>query len=299
MTQLPLYTPRSARTFFPEGRAQVVITGPGAAAGLPERAWHLSTGDEGVIHAEGWADIDTPPTKNIWWTSPNRPGARWLGAATEPREFDIPIHIIGSYRADWKTVYARLMADLTSKHPARLHIVDRAGYTMLDFRLGDGGITHEYVNDPALDEAETFTIPAVAEQPYYHGIEETWTWRPGRAPRRVVNRGDQPAWPVWIVKGPGIARLPDGNGTDTVTLHELDEGQVARINTHPDDRRMVVNDGEKMWPLLGPQRFRHPVPGGKTLDTGKLRIHNSDDPTSATVIITPKWTTPWRPAHGL
>ncbi|QDQ97986.1 hypothetical protein [Tomitella fengzijianii] len=297
---LPLYTPTTAGTFFPGGRAQIILTGPGAPAGLPERAWHLSTGAQGVVHADGWGDIDTPPTKNVWWQSAGRPGAKWLGAVVSPREFDLPIHIADTDRADWPTVYARLMQDIDHEHPARLHIVTPAGYTMLDVRLGDGGISHEYVHDPALEGIETFAVPLVAEQPYYTGIEDTHTWTPGRTPRPVRNRGDRPAWPVYIVKGPGMPQLPDGNGHNTVTLPAaLEEGQVARVNTDPDERRVVVNDGEKLWPLVGPQRFRHPVPAGGMLKLGNLRMHGATDASSITAIITPRWRTPWRPAHGL
>lgn len=297
---LPLYTPRSAGTFFPGGRAQIVLTGPGAPAGLPERAWHLSTGDEGVVHAEGWADIDTPPTTNIWWSSPNKEGATWLGAITDPREFDLPIHIADTDRHEWTTVYARIMADLDTEHPARLHIITRAGYLALDVRLGDGGISHEYANDPSLEGIETFSIPLVAEQPHYEGIEETFSWTPGKTPTAIRNRGDRPAWPVWIVKGPGIATIPDGDGKNTITLPvELEDDQIARVNTDPNDRRMVVNDGAKMWPLIGPQRFRHQVPAHGDLNLEQIRMHNSDEPSSITCIITPRWRTPWRPTHGL
>lgn len=282
-------------TFFPDRTAHVVLCGPGAAAGLPERVWHLSTGQEGVALGEGWADFEEPDQTHRWYTGARQDGSTWLGSVLERREFDIPVLVHRTQKVDYHTVADAWRSDVDFDYQSRLYVVTgHRGYWWVDLRQADKPqIVHQL--DPALSEFVGYLLPVTVEDPHWYGIESTYGWVNGAnlAGARLRNEGDRPAWYSAVVKGPGVLQLPDGDGVNTVTLPMLLAGEYALIDTHPDRRTIRSSYGRNLFKELGMQRFRCPIPPRSSLDLSRLRFLGGSADSSVVLRVDPRSKRPW------
>lgn len=282
-------------TFFPDRTANVVLCGPGAAAGLPERPWHLSSGDEGVALAEGWADFEEPEQTHRWYTGARQDGSTWLGSVLERREFDIPVLVHKTEKIGYARVQDAWRSDIDFDHQSRLYVISpHRGYWWVDLRQAEAPqIVHNH--DPMLEQFKAYLMPAVVEDPHWYGIEQVFEYVNGQYVDDKVlhNEGDRPGYYTAVVKGPGMLQLPDGDGQNVVTLPLLYPGEIAYVNTHPDYRTIRAANGRNLFKELGMQRFRQPIPPRGSLDLSKLRFIDGNAESSAVLRIDPKSKRPW------
>ncbi|MEU6580672.1 hypothetical protein [Nocardia sp. NPDC046763] len=77
--------------------------------------------------------------------------------------------------------------------------------------------------------------------------------------QRVTNWGDQPAFPVHLLQGPGTFTLGDNGGPGTVTI-PVKAGQLVHVTTDPAVQTVTeINTGANLYPLIK-GRFSQPVP---------------------------------------
>lgn len=203
---------------FPGGSPNVVLAGPGEAAGLPQRAWHLSdwpsalANREGVALAAGWEDFQEPTVNHQWFAPAQGHGATWQGYNAGPRRFMLPVTMHATRDRAFEVVREQFFEDLGHETPARLYVNSPTGTVWLDIRMDDeppvlGDTRHSEV----LGQEQDYLIPVVSEQSHWQGLEVARTWVDGQGwdNAELWNFGDLPEWPVWTLRGPGVFTIPD------------------------------------------------------------------------------------------
>ncbi|WP_280429737.1 hypothetical protein [Nocardia brasiliensis] len=274
---------------FRNGRAQVVLCGPGAQGPV----WNMTDGDEGVLLLEGWSNIYDPPTTNLFRQGARQEGATWLGAVVEPRKFELPVHVSQTKMLGWRSVNDAFFESLVFEERSRIYVITEfSGYWWLDIRKDD---VEEavYTKDPALRGAQLYRIPVVAEYPWWRGMDEEVLWLNGKPAPKIRNRGNRPAWYKLVVKGPGVLQIPDGDGR-MVTLPKLKAGQILRVDTDPDQRTIIaVNPEENLFRAMGANRFRKPIAKRSLFDLAGIRFIEGNADSSVVIRIEPKNRGPW------
>ncbi|QCQ91723.1 hypothetical protein [Rhodococcus sp. SGAir0479] len=281
-------------TFFPDDTANVVLVGPGAAQGLPERAWYLSEHhlvgrrDCGAVLAPGWADYQEPKGIHQWFKSARGDGARWLGAVMDPREFFLPVYVHEAFGRPFQVVNDGFWSDIDYIFESQLQVYTKTfGLRYIDIRLADQPRIADKM-DPAFDRFVPYLVPVISGNSYWSGIEETREWSNGQSTERlkIYNSGDRKAYPEWVVKGPGIFRIPDGD--TVVTTPMLKAGEVALFHTDPSKRLAKSNMRPNLYGDMGAQRFRNAVPGRTWFSLKKLTVIAGNAASSAVCTIRPK-----------
>ncbi|AJW38579.1 hypothetical protein NY08_547 [Rhodococcus sp. B7740] len=287
---------RGVVTFFPEGTANVVIAGPGAAADLPERAWYLSehhlVGRQsgGVVLAGGWADYVEPEAKHQWFETARGDGAIWLGAVIEPRRFKIPVYVHEIHGSPIHKVEDSFWSDIWYEFQSRLYVNSPRGVKYCDFRL-DAPPSVEHESDPVFEGFQPYLIPVVVENAWWFGLPEEFAWANGQpvTKKSLYNSGDRKAMPVITIKGPGVFQLPDGVSDKVVTTPNLKPGEVVVIHTDM-SVRPKSNMRNNFYGDMGGQRFLrdNAIPGRRRMDMSRLKCIGGNAASSAVFTIEPK-----------
>ncbi|MBF6063013.1 hypothetical protein IU500_12445 [Nocardia terpenica] len=274
---------------FRDGRAQVVLCGPGEQGPV----WNLTDGEDGVLLLEGFTNIYDPPTTHILRQGARQDGATWLGAMVEPRKFELPVHVSQTTMRGWRSVNDAFFESLVFDELSRLYVITQfSGYWWLDIRKDD---VEEaiYTKDPGLRGHQLYRIPVLAEYPWWRGMDEEALWVNGQPPPAIHNRGNRPAWYKLIVKGPGVLQIPDGDGR-IVTLPKLKPGQILRVDTDPDQRTIIaVNPEENLFRAMGANRFRKPIAKRSVLTLNGIRFIDGTAESSVVIRVEPKNRGPW------
>ncbi|MEJ6019880.1 hypothetical protein [Corynebacterium sp. H113] len=316
---------------FPDGAANVVLAGPGAAANLPERAWHLSdwptaqSNEQGVAVAEGWADFQEPTVSHQWFSPAQMHGAMWLGAVAEPRRFQLPVTMHATRTKSFEVVRDEFFSDIDFHTPSRLYINSPSGTVWLDVRMEDKPVVADVRYDDAISQEQDYLIPLVSEQSHYAAPEVVRTWVEGRGwdpSPELWNFGDLPEWPVWTLRGPGVFTIPDiapkdfkglegwvldllpewlkdllrmgqilVDGQTTVVLFP---GETMVLTGDPMQRLAVSDMRENAHRWLGGQRPLYQVLPHQYWRVDKLRVEGGiPGVTSAVVQLQPRRRRPW------
>lgn len=316
---------------FPDGAANVVLAGPGAAAGLLERAWHLSdwpskmANEQGVAISEGWADFQEPTVTHQWFAPAQAHGAIWLGAVADPRRFQLPITMHATRQKAFEIVRDEFFTDLNFTTTSRLYVNSPSGTVWLDIRLDGPPVVGDVRHDDAIVQEQDYLLPIVSEQAFYQAPEvaRTWVLGKGWSPSpELWNFGDVPEWPVWTLRGPGVFTIPDIAPKDFGAVEGwlldlvpswmkdmLRMGQIlvdkqttvmllpgeTMVLTGDPARRLAVSDKRKdahRW--LGGQRPLYQVMPHTRWDVSGLRVvGGKPGVTSAVVQIEPRRRRPW------
>lgn len=187
--------------------------------GLSGRVWNLAGLDMGVQGAwiagpiEGMVHV---PFEGVW-TKPAYGPPRFERTVDSGREIGFPLALSSDSALGWYDTEAKFWNDVTPDGGAFFSITTRRyGEMWVPIQLKeapkdtlDDDPTHDGNNFQiwnvvlAVDGNPRWRQPDVAPAPYVkHGQNKPLL--------RVVNRGTQPAWPVYIVSAPGKVKLPDG-----------------------------------------------------------------------------------------
>lgn len=89
----------------------------------------------------------------------------------------------------------------------------------------------------------------------------------------IDNDGDDDAWPIWTVNGPGstLAVVNETTGKRLDLAVDLAEGESVTIDTRPGKKTVVDQDGNNLYPDLDPSSSMWPlVPGDNAVQVELL-----------------------------
>lgn len=284
--------------FFPGGSANVTLTGPGEEAGLPTRVWHLSdwesasTNFEGAALATGWADFEEPSVMHRWFESAQVDGARWLGAIGQKTEFSIPIHLNRTPTTSFERVRDRFFDDLTPWHTSRLTVNSPRGVRFKDIRMGGRPEVSEVDNDAALVQRQSYLIPVVSGDAFWQGLRIVRVWSGGAWDRSatLLNHGDVPAHLDWVLRGPGLFKIPDA---DSLVVINVEDGETVRLTTDRSARHVVSDKREDIHREMGGQRLRFPLAARASVSVESIIVVNAGADASAVVSLRPQFRRPF------
>lgn len=231
----------------------------------------------------GW---NMPPIERRSTVSPSVAGSRWRGYRVAEREVFLPLYVFhhGGSQA-WTELDSALWRIFNPGKTLTLSFTRADGSTRtLRCRYADDG-------DPSYDMAPSqvgwmrYGVTCVAEDPFWKGEQEPRTffdgadddfYNSGAAPpyrispankmatANIDNAGDEPAWPVWTVRGPfTTVSVGIGNRLVTVTAN-VAAGQSRTIDTSPAAQFLVDQAGVERNGELTAINFA-PVPAGTSV----------------------------------
>lgn len=284
--------------FFPGGSANVTLAGPGKIAGLPERVWHLSewsaatTNTEGAVLATGWADFEEPTIAHRWFEAAQVDGAHWLGAVGQKTEFPLPIHLSRTPTVSFERVRDRFFDDLSAWNLSRLTVNSPRGVRFKDIRLAAAPEVGQTDYAAELIQRQSYLVPVVSGQAFWQGLQIRRVWADGRWDRSatLVNHGDVPAHIDWVLRGPGLFKIPDA---ESLLVIDVQAGETVRLTTDRSARHVVSDTRETIHRILGGQRLRFPIPPREARSVEDIVVLNAGSDTSAVVSIRPQFRRPF------
>jgi hypothetical protein len=229
--------------------------------------------------------------KHLDQTSARQDGATWLDAVWDPLELDFTIHIFGLTPSGFRFQQAGWMNSWDPKLTGKLVWWTRhSGERWLRLRLLKEP-TDQIKLTPAMVGTQAYTWTARADIPFWQSFDSvsslvasnsTTLTNPAGGTKNFLalwNRGDQVAWPRYIIQGPGTFTLGDGVTSSQVIFGPLTTGQTALITTVPSIRSVTDLNGDNLYPLMS-GRFDNPIPASPT------GIHIPCSVTGATASVT-------------
>lgn len=261
-----------------------------------------STG-KGFQATRGTGGLGLPPV-SVQWLEGAGDGARFRGRRVQPRDIDLPIHILAEDRAELQAQVSRLAKMLAGECTLRLVEADGTSWYTQVHRTGGGDYVYgeSTVGERELDVILTLRAGDpffTYSEPRQQVIENTGSGRgllrgplsklkvsSSQAIGSIVleNPGDADAYPVWTVKGPGKNfEAISPTGESFIWTGTLTSSQTLTIDTQ---RGTVTNQaGVNRYSLMGPAPRLWSIPPGLSTAVASL-----EDTTSATRI-----TCSWRP----
>jgi hypothetical protein len=285
-------------SFFPGGSANVTLTGPGMAAGLPTRVWHLSdwsaasANREGAVLASGWADFEEPDIVHRWFESAQVDGATWLGAVGQKTEFSLPVHLNRTPTTSFERIRDRFFDDLTPWHTSRLTVNSPRGVRFKDVRLGGKPEVQQTDIAAEVRQRQSYLVPVVAGQAFWQGLQVRRVWADGRWDRTagIANHGDVPAHIDWVLRGPALFKVPDG---DSLVVINVEDGETVRLTTDRSARHVVSDKRPDIHRVMGGQRLRFPLAPRESRSVQDIVVVNAGADASAVVSIRPQFRRPF------
>ncbi len=265
--------------------------------GVDGSIWPVSGGVApmpGAQEGVALADIKglMAPFKMIDQQSARQDGATWLDTVWEPLELDFSIHVFGLTPSGYRAQQAGWMGSWDPKLTGKLvWFTKSSGERWLRLRLLKEP-SDQIKLTPAMQGVQTFTWAARADIPFWQSFDSvsslvasnsTTLANPAGGPSNFLplwNRGDQGAWPRYIIQGPlTTITIGDGLTSGQVVFGPLTAGQTALITTMPSVRTVSDLNGNNLYPLMQ-GRFDNSIPAS---DTG---IHIPCTVTGATANVT-------------
>lgn len=284
--------------FFPSGSANVTLAGPGEDAGLPTRVWHLSdftaatTNTEGAALAAGWSDFEEPTVTHRWFESAQVDGARWLGAIGQKTEFSLPILLNRTPTTSFERIRDRFFDDLTHWYESRLTVNSPRGVRFKDIRLAARPEVGQTNYAAEIVQRQSYLVPVVSGQAFWQGLQIRRVWADGRWDRTatLTNHGDLPAQVDWVLRGPGLFKIPDG---DSLVVINVEAGETVRLTTDRSARHVVSDTRADIHRVMGGQRLRFPIPARASRSVEDIVVVNPGAAASAVVSVRPQFRRPF------
>lgn len=222
-----------------------------------EGVW-LGTGPDGLGHVEV-----TP----IFEAAARQHGETYVGETVDHGEIDLPVFVLGDTvdefrrRREW-------VAELVERRRRGwlAAYTSSGGWTWVAVRKVS--FKPAYEHDPAILRGGRFDLLLAAESPLARQADDTDEWvntaGTGRGELALYpGPGEWPAWPQFVIRGPGAVRLRWA-GND-VTLPVLKADEWALVNS--DEARPTIRGRDargverNLWPSMKPgQRIPNPLP---------------------------------------
>jgi hypothetical protein len=200
-----------------------------------------------------------PPARFDEEGIPEGDGSRLRAVRHETRDFSLPVWVQAADQGSLRTAVRSLV---TSMNPKRGDGIIRVTSPLGDqreivCRVVAGLEGAERIGDTTGIWAQLFPLIFRANDPYWQDISDTVSgpWTVGSSPgsfftlfpvrlsssevfsqMTVFNAGDEDAWPVWTITGPGLnpklKNLTTGKTLDLVS-YTIDAGEVVTIDTRP------------------------------------------------------------------
>ncbi|WP_256673210.1 phage tail family protein [Nocardia cyriacigeorgica] len=245
--------------------------------GISGKCWHLAgvgAGAEGVALGDSPSGHMFAPTSILVSEGARQDGADFLRSVRSKKEIDFIVDIGGdtlplllTRPRHWYAVHDSWFRDWSTDKPGTLAFWTRyQGWRYQQVRLDSAPAPVTGI-DPALNLHEAYQMGIVALDPLEHHMPEPSVWvnADGFGEGVVVGRNaaDQPAWPRYVMNGPGRFHIGDLGGGDTPRIVETPpilEGETLRIDTHPRHRTArVYSDalpsGRNVWGALAGRRW--------------------------------------------
>jgi hypothetical protein len=226
--------------------------------------------DSGVI-VEDWKGL-MAPFKMIDQVSARQDGATWMDTVWDPLELDFTVRIFGQTPVQYRQVQRGWMDAWDPKLQGKLVWFSRySGEWFVWLRLLKEP-SEQLKLAPAMQTSLALTWTARADIPFWQSFDSTSSLVASNATTLtnplggahnfapLWNRGDQSAWPRYILQGPGTFTIADGLTPGVVTFGPLVAGQTALIATLPSKRSVIdLTSGANLYPLMK-GRFDNPLP---------------------------------------
>lgn len=241
------------------------------------RSFHLSgpmVGQEGVRLLPGPTGLDGAPTQLLWREGARQEGATYTGAVVSKREIDIEVDVWGATVRQFRERNQAWMAALSYRERGWLMTWNTFnGWRYLRVRLAEppeGRARH----DPALLRSNQYAITLAADEPYWLGLQEKslWTNKSGSGAGSLIvrNPGGLPAYPSFVVAGPGKPWIQDGPEGPRIHMPQMSPGEWWYIDTHPRTIDIVSTKNTNPMALMKGKRFRgiYPAHTSTRIDVG-------------------------------
>jgi len=254
--------------------------------------WDLYNGTQGLMLAQGLSGLHLPAWKQQVSTSARTPGRRYLGTVWEARTVILNLHVgdmvdVPRTATAWRQLDDLVWQAFDAEQLGLLYVItDTGGYRQLSCRM-ETAPDPVYPVDPGLQGLATYSVTLTADNPFWQALPITTTpfsstagsatpyyggvGGGGFGPPYVTsqstvtaafvsNPGDRPAWPRWVITGPGVWTI--GLPGHTTTLPNLAAGQQILIDTDPMVLTVTDQNGVNLWPTIGVHDFTQPIPVG-------------------------------------
>lgn len=235
--------------------------------------WPLSGGLSPVLGAQSgvtatkWKGLHAP-FKPVVQQGAREDGDDWRDNTFEAAEIDFTVDIYGSTSDEFRQINQRWFDSWSPYAPAGrlIDFTRTTGEWWVPVRLGKE-IGDELAFAPA--EAQSATYQWVARTdgiPFWRSFDSVSEFLPTAASStgffRLLNRGNLPSWPRYLLQGPfTLVTVADAVTGAPVSFGPLAAGQSVLITTKPSVRSVQeLTTSTNMYPLLK-GRFSTPLPG--------------------------------------
>lgn len=232
---------------------------------------HLSgrpeAGREGVWLGDGPDGLGSVEVTALFEAAARQMGETYVGETMDHGELDLPIHILADSPDEFRRKKVWVSNLFERRRPGWLVSYTPAeGWHWLQVRKLS--FEPEYGTDPGPKRGATFDLLLAAESPLAREADDTSEWintsRSGKGHLHLFpGDGEWPAWPQFILRGPGTFRLRWA-GND-VTFPPLNSNEWALVNT--DEARPMLRSRDSqgrdtnLWPRMKPGvRIDQPIP---------------------------------------
>jgi hypothetical protein len=220
---------------------------------------------------------------------PDADGMRLRAVYYGPGEVTVPVWVQGTSDADLRAKTRALVSTMNPKRgDGRLRVTSPIGdQRELLCRVADGLQGMERIGDTSGAVAQFFPLTFRAHDPFWQDTADTSAgpWEIGTSPgtffplfpillsssevfaqANVTNTGDEDAWPVWTITGPGASPRIINNTTEkgfslatytlaameTVTVDTRPTGATRKTVTSSEngDLYRLLDAGSALWPLV-------------------------------------------------
>lgn len=233
---------------------------------------HLSgrpdAGSEGVWLGQGPDGLGSVEVSAIFEAAARQHGETYVGETMDHGELDLPIHILGDDPDDFRRKKA-WVTNLIERH----RIGWLVAYTPVEgwhwLAVRKLSMKPAYGTDPGPMRGATFDLLLAAESPLARGADDDDEWvntaGSGKGQLHLYpGEGEWPAWPQFILRGPGEFRLRWA-GND-VPFPMLSSGEWALVNTDEARPTLRGRDAQgrdtNLWPRMKPGvKIENPIRG--------------------------------------
>lgn len=232
---------------------------------------HLSgrpeSGREGVWLGQGPDGLGSVEVAAIFEAAARQHGETYVGETMDHGELDLPIHILGDDPDDFRRKKAWVSNLFERRRVGWLVAYTSAeGWHWLAVRKLS--LKPAYGTDPGPMRGATFDLLLAAESPLARQADDTGEWTntagSGRGQFALYpGPGEWPAWPQFILRGPGRFRLRwAGNDLEFPQLRADEWALVNTDEARPTIRgRDVQGVDRNLWPLMKPgAKVANPLP---------------------------------------